>query len=62
MLLYEICGLVSMERPLWREDGSTSKFEDTLQLIVSQSVSMCWHRAPLWDLRPEITSCPNVAV
>jgi hypothetical protein len=22
MLLYEICGLVSVERPLWREDGS----------------------------------------
>jgi hypothetical protein len=23
---------------------------------------MSWHRAPLWDLRPDITSCRNVAV
>jgi hypothetical protein len=29
---------------------------------VSQSVSMSWHRAPLWHLRPDITSCRNVAV
>jgi hypothetical protein len=28
----------------------------------SESVSMSWYRAPLWDLRPDITSCPNVAV
>jgi hypothetical protein len=28
----------------------------------SQSVSMSWYRAPLWDLRPGITSCRNVAV
>jgi hypothetical protein len=28
----------------------------------SQSVSLSWYRAPLWDLRPEITSCRNVAV
>jgi hypothetical protein len=28
----------------------------------SQSVSMCWYRAPLWDLRPDIISCRNVAV
>jgi hypothetical protein len=27
---------------------------------VSQSVSMSWYRAPLWDLRPDITSCRNV--
>jgi hypothetical protein len=27
-----------------------------------QSVSMSWYRAPLWDLRPDITSCRNVAV
>jgi hypothetical protein len=26
------------------------------------SVSMSWYRAPLWDLRPDITSCRNVAV
>jgi hypothetical protein len=24
--------------------------------------SMSWYRAPLWDLRPDITSCRNVAV
>jgi hypothetical protein len=28
----------------------------------SQSVSMSWYRALLWDLRPDITSCRNVAV
>jgi hypothetical protein len=27
-----------------------------------QSVSMSCYRAPLWDLRPDITSCRNVAV
>jgi hypothetical protein len=27
-----------------------------------QSVSMSWYRAPLWDLRPDITYCRNVAV
>jgi hypothetical protein len=26
------------------------------------SVSISWYRAPLWDLRPDITSCRNVAV
>jgi hypothetical protein len=26
------------------------------------SVSMSWYRAPLWDLRPDVTSCRNVAV
>jgi hypothetical protein len=29
---------------------------------VSQSVRMSWYRAPFWDSRPDITSCPNVAV
>jgi hypothetical protein len=28
----------------------------------SQSVSMAGYRAPLWDLRQDITSCQNVAV
>jgi hypothetical protein len=28
----------------------------------SQSVSMSWYRAPLWDLQPDIISCRNVAV
>jgi hypothetical protein len=40
--------------------------EVTLRLTVSQSViksvSMSWYRAPLWDLRPDITSCRNVTV
>jgi hypothetical protein len=27
-----------------------------------QSVSMSWYRARLWNLRPDITSCRNVAV
>jgi hypothetical protein len=27
-----------------------------------RSVSMSWYRAPLWDLRPDITSCRNTAV
>jgi hypothetical protein len=36
--------------------------EVTLQLTVIHPVSMSWYRAPLWDLRPDITSCPNVAV
>jgi hypothetical protein len=27
-----------------------------------QSVSMSWYRALLWDLRPDIISCRNVAV
>jgi hypothetical protein len=26
------------------------------------SVSISWYRAPLWDLRPDITSCRNFAV
>jgi hypothetical protein len=27
-----------------------------------RSVNMSWYRAPLWDLRPDITSCRNVSV
>jgi hypothetical protein len=76
MLLSEICGLVSVGRPLWREVGSVS-FQSLSAVIVHrqvlrwgevrllynwQSVSMSWYRAPLWDLRPSITSCRNVAV
>jgi hypothetical protein len=30
--------------------------------IYGQSVSMSWYRAPLRHLRPDITSCRNVAV
>jgi hypothetical protein len=36
--------------------------EVTLRLTDSQSVSMPWYRAPLWDLQPDIISCWNVAV
>jgi hypothetical protein len=28
----------------------------------SQSANMSWYRVPLWDLRPDIISCRNVAV
>jgi hypothetical protein len=38
MLLSEICGLLSVGIPLWREDGS--KVEVTLRLTVSQSVCL----------------------
>jgi hypothetical protein len=40
----------------------TTEVEVTLRLTVSQSVSMSWYRVPLWDLRPDIISCPNVAI
>jgi hypothetical protein len=36
---------------------SVVEVEVTLRLTVSQSVSMSWHRVPLWDLRPDIISC-----
>jgi hypothetical protein len=39
-----------------------SEVEVTLRLTVSQSVSMSWYRAPLWDLQPDIISCRNVVV
>jgi hypothetical protein len=32
------------------------------EFSVNQSVSMSWYRTPLWDLRPDITCCRNVAV
>jgi hypothetical protein len=38
-------------------DRSRSNF-----MTESQSVSMSWYRAPLWDLRQDIISCRNVAV
>jgi hypothetical protein len=41
---------------LW---GEVRWGEVTLRLTV---ISMSWYRAPLWDLRPDITSCRNVAV
>jgi hypothetical protein len=33
-----------------------------VEVSLRLTVSMCWYRAPLWDLRPDITSCRNVAV
>jgi hypothetical protein len=36
--------------------------EVTLRLTVSESVSTSWCRAPLWDMRPDITFCRSVAV
>jgi hypothetical protein len=41
--------------PTWSRSRSHFTTDD-------QSVSMSWYRAPLWDLRPDITSCRNVAV
>jgi hypothetical protein len=52
---------VSSETPEVRW-GEVSWCEVTLRLTVSQSVSMSWNRVPLWDLRPDIISCRNVAV
>jgi hypothetical protein len=65
--LSEICCLVSVGCPLWLEVGSVSylkpRFRSWSQsYFTTQSVSMFWCRAPLWDLRPYITSCRNVAV
>jgi hypothetical protein len=40
----------------------TSQVEVTLRLTVSHSVSRSRCRAPLWDWRPDISSCRNVAV
>jgi hypothetical protein len=39
---------------------ATVEVEVTLWLTISQSMS--WYRVPLWDLRPDIISCRNVAV
>jgi hypothetical protein len=63
MLLSEICGLVSVERPLWREDGSEicsviAQWSDSRLLYDWRSIS----QHVLEDLRPDITSCRNVAV
>jgi hypothetical protein len=42
--------------------SSRSRSYFTTDKSVSQSVSMSWYRAPLWDLRPDIISCRKVAV
>jgi hypothetical protein len=33
-----------------------------VEVTLRLTVSMSWYRAPLWDLRPDITSCRSVAV
>jgi hypothetical protein len=43
-------------------DGASRSYFTTDGQSVSQSVSMSWYGASLWDLRPDITSCRNVAV
>jgi hypothetical protein len=46
-------------------DCSLSKLKSKLLYdwqSVSQSVNISWYRVPLWDLRPDIISCRNVAV
>jgi hypothetical protein len=68
-----ICCPISVGRPLWREAGSVLCKPQSSHMSVGevrwgyfttdgQSVSMSWYRAPLWDLRPDITSCRNFAV
>jgi hypothetical protein len=50
-----LCGGPSLTR------GHTSRSRSYFTTD-SQSVSMSWYRAPLWDLRPDITSSRNIAV
>jgi hypothetical protein len=61
------CSLVNFYPWIWRQKVPLKQLlwlpgymeeEVALRLIVS----MPWYRAPLWDLRPDITSCRNVAV
>jgi hypothetical protein len=33
-----------------------------VEVTLRLTVSMPWYRVPLWDLRPDIISCRNVAV
>jgi hypothetical protein len=45
--------------------GSTNRLLSEVRSYFTthgQSVSMSWYRAPLWDLRIDITSYRNVAV
>jgi hypothetical protein len=55
-------GLCLADSVFHSSDGASRWVDVTLRLTVGQSVSMSWYRAPLWDLRPNITSCRNVAV
>jgi hypothetical protein len=45
------------QEPLLKIEGRRSKL-----LYVWRSNSMSWYRAPLWDMRPGITSCLKFAV
>jgi hypothetical protein len=49
---------------LWSalSDDRTEGRSGSYFMTHGQSVSMSWYRAPLWDLRPDITSCRNVVV
>jgi hypothetical protein len=47
-----------LERANLNHWTTNAEVEVTLWL----TVSMSWHRVPLWDLRPDIISCRNVAV
>jgi hypothetical protein len=65
VLVSEICGLISVRRPLWREDRSAicsviTQWSKSKLLHDCQSVSQ--YVLALWNLRPDITSCRNVAV
>jgi hypothetical protein len=52
---------LGVEHTLWTIDQILLEVEVTLRLIVSQSVFLGIEHT-LWDLRPDITSCWNVAV
>jgi hypothetical protein len=54
--------LDSVKGPEFLFATERSRVEVTLRLTVIHSVSMSWYRATLWDLRPDITSCRNVAI
>jgi hypothetical protein len=51
-LLYEYCLTTTIT-----EEGGGGYFTTE-----GQSVGMSWYRAPLWDLRPDISSCWNVCL
>jgi hypothetical protein len=59
MVPTQLCPIDSLTSLCLRALGSGSRSYFTTD---SQSVSMSWYRAPLWDLRPDIISCRNVVV
>jgi hypothetical protein len=46
----------------WAPSLTRGRVSNSKLLYDWRLVSMSWYRAPLWDLRPDITSCRNVAV